>query len=648
MSHEIDRHGDMRGDLRAEADAGIRWVSEALRWTHVMVPVLLATLGVVCIGYADALALHGTPASAPLWWVGVLLIFVPALTTLLFVTISRSEAVVVLLVTGLALYAVKLLYAPGRLWGFDELLHFRTVDNLIAAGHLFSYNALLPVSPYYPGMETVTAVIVRLTGLSIVQSGLVLIGVARLLTVIALFLLLERIATPSKLAAPATLLYMTSPAFLYFDSMFSYESLAIALALACLFALRTAQLEEGRRRDRLNAVGALLLLAVVVTHHVTSFILVATLVAWTVVDLAHGRLRRKKARECGRLDARARKRRVYLGDLPGSGWVPVLGVVAVLVWLTNVAEITVAYLWPQLMSGFIEVARIISFEGTGRQLFQSTAGHTAPPAERIVGIGSVLIILALIPFGIRYLWERRHTSVLSRFLAVAALVYPASLALRFTKSGWDIGSRATAFIYVPLAFTVAAGIESLISRDVKYVRLRVLTVVLALSLVFAGGIIAGTSPITRQPAPYDPGVAEVPYDTESLAAAGWTANTLGPGNRFAGDSAGGTLIGSIGRQQLVTSDATVSVSTLFLSPGFNTPEQTIVRNGRIAYVLVDRRIAGSEPLKGFIYERWERQAWDYGSTVSSETVNKFDVLRDASKVYDSGNIQIFGLQRLVP
>ncbi len=51
------------------------------------------------------------------------------------------------------------------MWGFDELLHYRTVDNILTTRHLFSPNSLLPVSPYYPGMETVTAVLVQLTGL---------------------------------------------------------------------------------------------------------------------------------------------------------------------------------------------------------------------------------------------------------------------------------------------------------------------------------------------------------------------------------------------------------------------------------------------------------------------------------------------------
>ncbi len=639
---------DSQADLIAEAETGLAWVSGSLRLRLVLVPLLMSVIGVVCVAGADALARRAAPGALPLWWMGVLAIFVPAAATLLFSRVSRTEAVTILVAVGIALYAVKLVYAPGMMWGYDELLHYRTVDNILTTRRLFSPNALLPVSPYYPGMETVTAVLVQLTGLSVIKSGTILIAVARLLTVISLFLLLERIATPSRFAAPATLLYMACPAFLYFDSMFSYESVALALSLACLFVLRAAQLEDGRRRDRLNTVGALLLLAVVVTHHVTSFILVATLLAWTLVELIHAIREDRRASDAETPGTGVWNLGAYLNDLPGGGAVPLLGALAVILWLTNVAEITVSYLWPQLMSGFTEVLRIIRLEGTGRRLFESTAGHGAPLLERVVGIGSVLIILVLIPLGMRYVWERRHTNLLSRSLAVASLAYPAILALRFTRSGWDVGSRATAFVYVPLAFTIAAGIYLLLARESERPRVRAVVVVLAASVIFAGGIVAGTSPITRQPAPYDPGISEVPYDPESIAASDWAVNTLGPGRRFIGDSAGGVLIGSVGRQRLVTSEDGVSVSAILLSPGFNENERTILKDGRIGYVLVDRRIAGTEPLKGFIYEKWERELFDYGSSVTSETVNKFDVMRNASKQFDSGNVQIFELQRLTP
>ena len=638
---------DKPSDLIAETEAGIIWMSDALDWRRVAPPIVFAGLGVACTGVAEALARQGDTSIGWLWWLGVVAIFAPAAATLFFIRLSRIEAVSILLVVGVALYAVKLLYAPGMLWGYDEALHFRTVDNLLATNHLFSPNALLPVSPYYPGLEAATAAIVQLTGLSAVQAGLVLIGIVRLVAVLGVFLLLERIAPPSRFAGPATLLYMSCPAFLYFDSMFSYESLALALSLVTLFVLAAAQLERGARRQGLNFIAATLVLAVVVTHHVTSLILTGVLVAWTLFQVGSTSWNRRRNPRAPENDEASRKSRVYLLDLPGSLWVPILGVAAVTAWLLKVASITISYLGPQLLSGLNDIIHLIMTGGSGsRQLFQSTAGHSAPFLERAVGIVSVLFILLLIPPSIMYLWERRNSSVLSHFLGIGSLAYPAILALRFTRGGWDVCSRATAFVYLPLAFTIAAGIELIVARVLGRRWFFAWLVTLVATVIFAGGIVAGTAPITRLPAPYNPGVAEIPYDTESLAAANWASDSLGRGNRFAADSAGAALIGSFGRQQIVTSDASVSVSALFLPPFFDTQQRRVISAGKIHYVLVDRRIAGAEPLKGFIYEKWERQIFDYGSVVSSDTVGKFDDVRDASKIFDSGNLEFYDMSRI--
>jgi len=588
-------------------------------------PLLGAAIGVACIAFANAAASQGASGTQPLWWLGAFAIFAPAAAMVFMRQLSRREAALIVLAAGMALYAVKLVYAPGRFWEFDELLHYPNVAALLATGRLFTPNVLLPVSPYYPGLEAVTVVLVQLTGLSIVQAGLVLIGVVHGVMVACLFLLLERIAAP-RLAAAASLVYFACPAFLYFDSQFAYESLALALVVACLFTLRAAQLAPEARRFRLEVLAAVLLAAVVVTHHIASIALVAILAVWSIGEWLV-----------------TRRRRV----LPGSGWVPLVGVAALAGWLFNVASATASYLAPQLASGVAQLVRIIRLEETGRTLFSSASGSTAPWLERVVGVGSVLIIIAVAAGGFRYLWTRRESIAVSRFFAIGALAYPAALSLRFARSGWEIGARAMAFIYIPLALIVAAGLYLYVERRDRRSVPRMAVAALALSLIFAGGIIATTSPHTRQPAPYNPGLAWTPFDVESLAAARWASTTFGPGHRIAADAAGGVLMGSLGRQDIVASDDEVSISQLFLFPDVGPKEIQMLKSGRIDYVMVDRRISEVQPVKGYIYERWEQTVQAYGSTVSSETVNKFDQIHGASKVFDSGNIQLFELRRLL-
>jgi len=637
---------DLEANLIEEAEAGLAWMSGAFGVRRIALPAVGAIVGVALVYFANAAARQGTPGMAPLWWAGVLAIFMPTAALLVFGRASRNEAVTALLLVGVALYCVKLLYAPGMLWEFDELLHYRTLDDVLRTGHVFNNNPLLHVSPYYPGLESVIASIKLVTGLSEIQAGLVLVAIVRLLGVLAIFLLLERVAIPSRFAGPATLLYMTCPAFLYFDAMMSYESMALALALVTLFVLAAAQLEQGAQRQRLNVVGAVLVLAVVVTHHVTSFILAGALTAWVLFQLFYTSRARKRDDAAPLAGTRRQQLIARVSDLPGSLWVPVLAVAATALWLLNVAEVAISYLLPQLVDGVTEMLRMIFSHESGRQLFQSSGGHSSPLLERLAGLGSVALILLLIPISLKYIWERRHSNVLAQFFAIGSLGYPAILALRFTRNGWDVGSRATAFVYLPLAFTIAAGLELLITRRFKDSRAFAVIAMAAVAIIFAGGIIAGTAPITRMPSPYDPGVAEVPYDVESIAAADWAASTFGPGHRMVADSAQATLMGSVGRQHVLSSEESVSVSAIYIEPGLDVWGREIISNNSIGYVLVDRRLAGVEPLKGFLFEKWEREIFDYGSSLSTSTVGKFDEVRAADRVFDSGNLQFMGVGRL--
>ena len=63
------------------------------------------------------------------------------------------------------------------------------------------------------------------------QSALIVIGVARLIMMLALFLLFERLSGSSRVAGLAALVYCASPNFLFWSSQYSYQSLALPLAV---------------------------------------------------------------------------------------------------------------------------------------------------------------------------------------------------------------------------------------------------------------------------------------------------------------------------------------------------------------------------------------------------------------------------------
>ncbi len=214
---------------------------------------------------------------------GLLLMFVPNLLRLLSATPSRLERISLLCILGICFYLVQFIVSPLHFSSFDDFLHWRTLADILRTNHLFSVNSMLPVSPYYPGLEIVTNAVSTMSGLSPFYASVVVIGVSRLLMVLSLFLLYERITDSSRLAGIGMLIYMVNPHFLFFDSIFNYETLALPLATFMFYIL--ARYENGHQDHRLGAMRAwFVLAAVTITHHMTDYIFVGLLMLWAAIN----------------------------------------------------------------------------------------------------------------------------------------------------------------------------------------------------------------------------------------------------------------------------------------------------------------------------------------------------------------------------
>src|SRR5204862_1717261 len=115
--------------------------------------------------------------------------FVPNLVRLLSPTSSRLERICLLCILGMCFYLVQFMISPLYFASFDGSLHWHTADDILRTRHLFSENTMLPVSPYYPGLEIVTNAISTITGLSTFCACVIVISAYILLILLSLFLL---------------------------------------------------------------------------------------------------------------------------------------------------------------------------------------------------------------------------------------------------------------------------------------------------------------------------------------------------------------------------------------------------------------------------------------------------------------------------
>ena len=201
------------------------------------IALMISALGTIPIALAAKQAREGQTDVRALWWFGVALVVVPPVLRLCSRSPSRGERVLLVAALALFLFGTRLAFDPIRVPYHDELLHDFTARNIMRNHRLFDANSMLPASPVFPGLEIVTTAIANVTGLSVPISGLLVVGLARLVTMLALFLLVEQAAGSSYAAGLACALYAANPQFTLWNSYFAYESLAIPLLILSAYCL---------------------------------------------------------------------------------------------------------------------------------------------------------------------------------------------------------------------------------------------------------------------------------------------------------------------------------------------------------------------------------------------------------------------------
>lgn len=578
---------------------------------------LVGALGLLLVALADTGARYSTTWAEPLFWMGLLVLFAPIAVRLASSEAARSERIGLVVALGLGLYLVKILHSPLAFTQHDEFYHWRTANDIITHGRLFTENPMLPVSALFPGMENVIDAIVSLSGMSIFSAGVVLMGVARLILTLALYLLYEQISRSSQVAGVASVLYMANPSYLFFTALFKYETLALSFVALLLYAAVRRQHPSAHSRLALTVIALLALGVVATTHHLTSYALTMFLVLWTIVSF---KIRSKN-------------------DL-GPGGMMLLAIVVNLTWLVYVASIVVGYLAPHFQGAVSEVIRLIAREqDAGRQLFgpSATSGERVTPLwERTVGFAAVGLLLLGLPFGLLQIWRRHRDSAIALALGVGVLAYPASLALRLTRRGWEIANRSSEFVFLTIGFVVAIGVVSFMLEG-RLQRMRAFVYGLCASVIFIGGIIAGSPPAWRLPGPYLFNSGTRSIEPEGVAAAEWTRSYLGPDNRVGAYGTDNLLLGSYGEQHIVIGlSSGVSVEWLMFKPSLEPDSDPLWQRGQVQYLVINRRLGNFPDLAS--------RYWPGAKTGSA--IAKFDHIRNVSRLFDSGNIIIYDLRAL--
>ena len=439
----------------------------------------------VAVGYPRGRA--NQPWSAPLYWIGdSLILLAPACLLLSRRKITGIEAGGVAIIISIATYAVKECYSPLQFTFSDQFQHYPTIQAILATHHLFQPNPSLPVSPFYPGIEVVSSAVIELSHISIYTAAAILLGVAHLVTTIGLFFLAYEVISSYRVAMIAVLIYAIGPDYQFFNSYFAYESLGLPLVIISLLAL--AKVVNGSPNPFVwssicLASGA----ATTVTHHVSSYVLVAM--------------------EC----VIAAMYRIY-GTRSSYQWLVATVTITtgtfVLFWDVAVAKPTFGYLRAAFSELLVRGGTVSNVSPAvlplkSYSLFSTAlASKLAPHFDRAAAYLWAILLSITLVIGLWKLWRNYTNSspLLKAMFLSAPILFIAFVIQELAPGGGQVGSRLEAFALIPGSIVCGIAIDSMITRrrirharDYSRMRLGATSIVAALLVI---GSIAVSFPLS--------------------------------------------------------------------------------------------------------------------------------------------------------
>jgi hypothetical protein len=592
---------------------------------------LFMVVGLIAIAVADETSVRGGNYgdAVTLFFAGLVATFLPAAMRALTRGATRNERFALVIALGLALYAVKIIGSPTSFTFFDEYIHLRNTQNILATHHLFGLNPLLPSAPYYPGLAAVCAGLVNLTGLSPFVSGLLIIGAARLLISACFFLIAEKVTGSAVAAAGASLLYAANPMFLFWSSSFSYENLALPLAVFVIWWIARTRDEASRL---IPVITVIAIVAVTVTHHISAFALTALLGAWWLAEFLFRRSGPKRSHGVGPMALAA-----------GS---------ASLAWFFLVAHPAEYYLFGENILPILQqLEGLLSGRVPPRHPY-AAGGVVADPAWYVLaGFAALaLIVLALLPALYRALRlilrgraagadGRRVVNVALIIAMVMAAAFPASQLLRLTANGDTIAGRSSEYLFTGLGCVLALLAEKRIHSD------RIMTwprSILAAGL--ATVVLIGATTIANTYSQLLPEVSNpqgYPFlvQPDTIAASVWAREHLGVNQVFAVDVIDSQALATYGDQDTVS----YAAWPIFLNPTMNAAVVSAIKAEKVRYLFVDWQMAHGIPVNpgNYYFSPWEPQAGQYTKPLPTVMLSKFATTNCARVIYHSGLIQIF-------
>ncbi|GAA0811266.1 hypothetical protein [Spirilliplanes yamanashiensis] len=560
----------------------------------------------VAVAFAGGRAQAGW--ATEVYWAGQLLLVGVAGLACLLPRLTPAVRVGTLFAFTAAQFGIKVAYSPVNVKFADELQHWQTTLGMLDADRLFPTNYSLPISPVFPGLEVLTVVVMRVTGLAFFPAAMLVCLASTMLLTAGVLALVRQVTPRWDVVALATLIYLTNPNHGFFTSMFLYTTPALPLLALALTQVVSLLRRPDRPAGRV-LLGLLFSGGVLVTHHLTMVVCVALLTAAALAAVVF----RRAARALGAL------------------WLGVCAMTAA--WVAFVAPAAVGYLGGPLLALLETFAHL----GAARP-GQAAAASTKPLTETLLSVSAILVLGGAAGLLGLLALRRRQWWVATLLIGVAALEAAIVIIRVVSPRGEELAGRSPAYVTLLVALVVALGLARL-GVALRGARWH-LGAGLALLVLFVGGITAGWPPYwLRLPGTYYAAGYEASVDAHTLQLGWWSREHLPTGGRFLADFGNQNVLGTIGGLDPVNSPV-----EMFYRPGFDWGDRSMVQALSIRYVVVDRRIVTQPPVRGTFFIGDHPDGLDTSGPFPAGSLTKFDTTDGMGVVFDDGVIRVYDLR----
>jgi hypothetical protein len=582
---------------------------------------LLTAVGLAVVSAVDGLSRATLDPPTAVYWLGVALIVAPAVVRMLAYDVRTGERVGLILMFGLALFAVKLMRDPFAFTLADEFPHVYNAQQVLIHHHLYTANSFLPVTADFPGLAGATSAIAQLSGMSPFGSGMLLLAAARTTFMLGLFVLLTAVGGDRRAAGLGTLVYAADSNFMLWQAQYAYESLALPLFVVLLACVVERSDRSKEQRWPWGIALVLLIAAIVPTHHLTSYAVIVTLLILSIRKLP----------------------RLPLTNDSSAFPFAILALVLALFWLVVVASVTVGYISPVVWQAIKSVYQTITREAPPHALFGKATNQAVPGNtlyEQALGGLSVLLSVLAVWFSLKPAWlQNRRPDAAKMMLVAAAALYIPVMGMRFAGGAWETSVRLVDFLSIGVAFVVGwFPLERLTAGWLRPAFAR-LAAAVAVAIMVVGGAINGWSPASRISRATQILADGRRLESPSFAVGAWMRHE--PPGKVVGPEADAEPILVFGHHP-VASGAKLAADEVLQMASLPSWALPFWRSADVHYIVVDRRADSTSETDGFYFGTTAKGGYPE-RLLPVSLATRFD---DAglSRIYDSGNIFVYALR----